>query len=70
MEERVHGLEIKVAVMEERIAGLISAVDKNTAAQEKVALAIASLRGGKAVIFGISVVLGSVASMLISWFKG
>lgn len=70
MEERVRNVELAVAVMKSEMASLKEAVEKNTAAQREVALALASLKGGKAVLVSIAIGATSLVGLLISWFKG
>ncbi len=70
MEDRIHELEIKVAVMEDRMMSLTTAVEKNTAAQQQVAEALASIKGGKAVFISLVVAAFSVIGLIVSWVKG
>jgi hypothetical protein len=70
MEDRIRGLEVSVAVIQNELSGLKEAVEKNTLAQQQVALALASLRGGKAVMVSMAVAAVSLAGLLLSWLKG
>ena len=70
MEDRVRNLEITVAVMGTQLSDMKEAIERNTEAQQQVALALAAVKGGKAVLVGVGLALGSIISMLISWFKG
>ena len=70
MEDRVRNLEITVAVMGTQLSDMKEAIERNTEAQQQVALALAAVKDGKAVLVGVGLALGSIISMLISWFKG
>lgn len=70
MEDRVRDLELSVAVIKSEMSALKDAVEKNTEAQQQVALALAGFKGGKAVLLSVGIAVFSVIGLLVSWLKG
>lgn len=70
VDERIRNLEITVAIIKHELASLTKAVEENTTAQKQVAEAMATIKGGKAVLVSIVITVFSLITLAVSWIKG
>jgi hypothetical protein len=69
MEDRVRDVEVKVAVIETQMEVMTSALKENTAAINGFNDTLNKFKGGSAVLIGAAMFIGSILTIVISWFK-
>lgn len=70
MEDRVRELEISVAVIKTEMKSLTDAVAANTAAAERLAVVLSGIKGAKATIAVIALIIVSLADFAMRFWKG